>query len=199
MSDRAEPEAVPDLGPPVELDDTDSQLLAILAADCRVSMREIARRIHLSPGSVAERISRLEERGVVLGYHARIAPAALGYRLEAIVGLQTTQAVPLEDLLRELLAIPEVEGASVVSGSWDVVVRIRVRDHQHLRNVIVKQLWNIHAFRHSETMVVFDTYERPGGWNVALALAEARGQDEATSAHHTSSLRTVEGLESAPE
>jgi DNA-binding Lrp family transcriptional regulator len=159
-------------GPAVDLDERDRRILSILADDARLSMREIARRVHLSPGSVAERIARLEERGVILGYHARIAPAMLGYRLEAIVGLQTTQSIPLEDMLRDLMDVPEVEGAYVVSGSWDVVVRIRVRDHQHLRDVIVGAFWNMNAFRHSETMVVFDTYERPGGWNVALALSE---------------------------
>jgi Lrp/AsnC family transcriptional regulator, leucine-responsive regulatory protein len=163
-------------GPVVDLDSMDRRILSILSEDARLSMREIARRVHLSPGSVAERIARLEERGVILGYHARIAPATLGYRLEAIVGLQTTQSVPLEDILRELLEVPEVEGAYVVSGSWDVVVRIRVRDHQHLRDVIVRAFWKMNAFRHSETMVVFDTHERPGGWNVALALREADDQ-----------------------
>jgi DNA-binding Lrp family transcriptional regulator len=169
--------------PVVELDEMDTRILSLLAEDARLSMREIARRVSLSPNSVAERISRLEERGVLLGYHARIAPSVLGYRLEAIIGLQTTQSISLEDILRELMKVPEVEGAYVVSGDWDVVVRLRVRDHQHLRNVVVGQFWPMHAFQRSQTMVVFDTYERPGGWNVALALEEALKRSDPKQTH----------------
>jgi len=156
----------------VEVDEVDRQILLLLAADCRLSIRALGRRLKMAPGTIAERIARLEERGVLQGYHARIAPAALGYRLEAIVGLQTTQDLPLEDIMRDLMTVPEVEAAYVVSGAWDVVVRIRVRDHEHLRNVITKAFWNMAAFRHSETMIAFDTFERPGGWNVALALSD---------------------------
>jgi DNA-binding Lrp family transcriptional regulator len=115
----------------------------------------------MSPGAISERIARMEERGVILGYHARINPAALGYGLEAIVGLQTRQGPALADTLATLLAIPEVEAVSLVTGQWDVVVRIRVRDHQHLRSVVLDTIWPMPAFRHSETMVVYETRERP--------------------------------------
>ena len=160
-------------GRPVDLDDTDREILLLLAENARQSVRELARRIQMSPGAVADRIARLEERGAILGYHARIDPAALGYGLEAIVALQVEQGPSLDSLLDRLMAIPEVEAAQVVTGPWDLVVRIRVRDHQHMRSVVFDRLWKVPGFRHSETMISYETRERPGGWNVALALEEA--------------------------
>src|SRR5215208_6027446 len=74
-----------------DLDHIDRQILRLLAADARLSMRAIAREVQMSPSAIAERLTRMEEQRVILGYHARINPAALGYRLEAIVGLQTRQ------------------------------------------------------------------------------------------------------------
>ena len=79
----------------------------------------------------------------------------------------------MELMLDRVMAIPEVEAAQVVTGSWDLVVRSRVRDHQHMRNVLFEKLWQIPGFRHSETRVRYETRDRPGGWNVALALEQA--------------------------
>lgn len=159
-------------GRPADLDETDRQILLLLADNARQSVRELARRIQMSPGAVADRIARLEERGVIRGYHTQIDPAALGYGLEAIVALQVEQGPSLETLLDRLMSIPEVEAAQVVTGPWDLVVRVRVRDHQHMRAVVFDGIWKVPGFRHSETMISYETRVRPGGWNVALALEE---------------------------
>lgn len=161
----------------VDFDETDREILLLLAEHARQSVRELARRIQMSPGAVADRIARLEERGVIRGYHAEIDPAALGYGLEAIIALQVEQGPPMEVMLDRLMVIPEVEAAQVVTGPWDLVVRIRVRDHQHMRAVVFDKVWKVPGFRHSETMVSYETRDRPGGWNVALALAQAASTD----------------------
>ena len=160
-------------GRPPDLDETDRQILLLLAGNARQSVREIARRIQMSPGAVADRVARLEERGIIRGYHTRIDPAALGYGLEAVVALQTEQGPSMEATLDRLMTIPEIEAAQVVTGPWDLIVRVRVRDHQHLRSVVFDKIWPIPGFRHSETMISYETRERPGGWNVALVLEDA--------------------------
>lgn len=157
----------------VELDETDREILLLLAENSRHSVRELARRIQMSPGAVADRISRLEESGVIRGYHTQIDPAALGYGLEAIIAVETEQGPSLEETLDRLMAIPEIESVQVVTGRWDLIARVRVRDHQHLRSIVFDKVWRIPGFRHSETMISYETRERPGGWNVGLALEEA--------------------------
>ena len=64
-----------------QLDPTNLQLIEALQADARVSLAELGRRVGLTAPAVGERLGRLEEAGVIRGYHADIDPRALGYEL----------------------------------------------------------------------------------------------------------------------
>ena len=70
------------------LDQQDQRILAELQDDARLSMRELGRRVGLSAPAVTERVRRLEEAGVILGYGARIASKPLGRAITAFVGVQ---------------------------------------------------------------------------------------------------------------
>jgi Lrp/AsnC family leucine-responsive transcriptional regulator len=72
------------------LDPTDIAILEQLQADGRIAIAELGRRIGLSQPATAERMKRLEERGIISGYGARINPAAVGLPMTAIVRLRTT-------------------------------------------------------------------------------------------------------------
>jgi len=63
----------------------DWALLHELQADARLSYSELSRRVHLSPPAVAERVRRLEEAGVISGYHAHVDPAAIGWTVRAMI------------------------------------------------------------------------------------------------------------------
>jgi DNA-binding Lrp family transcriptional regulator len=144
------------------LDDVDQRIVELLNADARMSARAVAREIEMSPGAVSERISRLEGAGVIRGYHAEIDPAALGLRLQVIVGLQISQEPSLAAIVDALLTIPEVASVHVVSGQWDLVVIVHVRDGDHLRELVLEKIWRIPGFRHSETMLILGSYENRG-------------------------------------
>ncbi|MDR7118377.1 Lrp/AsnC family transcriptional regulator [Caulobacter sp. BE254] len=72
------------------LDAKDIAIIEALQADGRISLSELGRRIGLSQPSMSERVRRLEERGIITGYSARIDPLALGLALSAIIRLKTT-------------------------------------------------------------------------------------------------------------
>jgi DNA-binding Lrp family transcriptional regulator len=147
-------EATPWSGP---VDEIDRQLLELLRADARRSARSLAREVGMSPGAISERIARLEGSGAIIGYHAEIDPAALGFGMQVLVGLQTEQGPPLKDTLDILIAVPEVVAVHVVSGRWDLVVVLQVRDQSHLRVVLLEGLWGIPGFRHSESMLILES------------------------------------------
>jgi Lrp/AsnC family leucine-responsive transcriptional regulator len=69
------------------VDDVDWRLLAELQADARLSFNELSRRVHLSPPAVAERVRRLEDSGVLAGYHAHVDLAAAGWPVLAMVAM----------------------------------------------------------------------------------------------------------------
>jgi DNA-binding Lrp family transcriptional regulator len=145
----------------VEVDEIDRRILHLLSEDARLSTRALSRQIGMSPGSISERISRLEREGVLLGYHARIEASTIGFGMQAIVGLRATQA-SLQETVDRLASIEEVETVYVVTGEWDLIVHIRVRDHHHLSEVLFDRLWGTSGFQQSETMIILHQRKGPG-------------------------------------
>jgi DNA-binding Lrp family transcriptional regulator len=147
-----------------EFDPIDRRLLELLATDARLSARRLGREVGMSPGAISDRVARLERENVIRGYHADVNPTALGFGMEVIVGLQTEQGPSINETLAYLESVPEVQQVYVVSGQWDLVVHVRVRDQEHLRQTILGSVWNVPAFRHSETLLVLDSREGSVTW-----------------------------------
>lgn len=140
----------------IRIDDLDRAILDVLERDARLSTRAIGRELGVAAGTVGQRISRLEQLGVVEGYAARINRAMLGRPLRVVVGLQMSQGKDMTQALEELAALPEIEEVLVVTGRWDVLVLARVADPHDLNRVLTQELWRSPSFRHSETMIVID-------------------------------------------
>ena len=71
-----------------ELDEIDKDILAILSENARISMKELAQKVGMSSPSAAERVRRLEEAGVLLGYTIRVSPAALGLPIGVFIRIR---------------------------------------------------------------------------------------------------------------
>jgi len=113
------------------LDEIDRQILACLVEDARMSLKVLSSRVGLTSPSTAERLKRLEERGVIQGYGARVDLAALGYTLQALVRVR-----PLPGLLHKvdkyIQAMPECIESDKVTGEDCFVIRLVVRSIEHL-------------------------------------------------------------------
>jgi Lrp/AsnC family transcriptional regulator, leucine-responsive regulatory protein len=137
---------------PASLDEVDRRLLALLAADSRASQRKLARDLHMSPPAVGERIARLERVGVIRGYTVRIDWTALGYE-NVVLAVTAQPGADQAAVLQALGRLPEVEEVIVVTGSMDMLARLRVRDHAHLRQVLLSEIWRIEGVQRTETFV----------------------------------------------
>lgn len=111
----------------------------------------------MSASAVGERLDRLEERGVIRGFGIDIDPSALGLGLEALVGVELSQHKSVIDTMAELGRLPEVQRVDLVTGRWDLVVRLRLRDQQHLKDVLTEDIWSTPHLRHSESMVILES------------------------------------------
>jgi Lrp/AsnC family leucine-responsive transcriptional regulator len=147
---------------PYTLDSVDRSLLRELQTDPRISIRGLARAIGMSAGAVGERLERLESRGVVRGYRVDIDPAALGIGLEALIGIELAQHQSVLETMHTLREVPEVSQVELVTGRWDLVVRLRLRDPQHLKDILTHDVWNIQNVRHSESMIVLESLTHEG-------------------------------------
>lgn len=117
------------------LDQTDWRILAELQRDGRLSFNQLARRVNLSPPSVAERVRRLEESGVIAGYQARIDPARAGLPLTAFVQMRCAHG---RCLLKTTTAddLPEVVEVHKLSGNSCTMLKVRVASMLHLEGLL---------------------------------------------------------------
>lgn len=117
------------------LDDIDRRILACLVEDARVSLKALSGQVGLTSPSTAERLKRLEERGVIQEYGARVNLAALGYTLQALVRVR-----PLPGLLHKvdkyIQAMPECIESDKVTGEDCFVIRLVVRSIAQLDELL---------------------------------------------------------------
>jgi len=104
------------------LDSIDRRIIDALSADGRISWRELAERVHLVPSSVGDRVRRLEERGVIRGYSARIDPEALGRGVRAVIDVSLPPGVEPDDFEALLANREEVSLAMYVTGPSDYTI-----------------------------------------------------------------------------
>ena len=118
-----------------DLDAADLKILRLLEKDARASTAELARSVGLSAPSVAERIKRLQENGVIEAYSVRINPAALGLKLSAWLRIRPVpgQLSVVADIIREL---PEIAQCDRVTGEDCFIARVQVRSVVDLERVI---------------------------------------------------------------
>lgn len=117
------------------MDGCDRAILVALQENARLSYAEIARRVHLSTPAVIERIRKLEDRGVILGYRAMVDPAKLGLPVRAFVKL-TVAGDKLERFGRTVKKIPEALECHRVTGAESFLIHVAARDMAHLESII---------------------------------------------------------------
>jgi len=119
----------------VALDTMDWRLLELLQEDARLSYAELGRRVSLSPPAVAERVRRLEEAGVLVGYHADVDVAKIGFPMQAVVRIIASARLS-EQLVPVLRDTAEVLDCQRVTGQDSFVVRVAIRSVEHLEDVL---------------------------------------------------------------
>jgi Lrp/AsnC family leucine-responsive transcriptional regulator len=143
-------EPVPD---EVPVDDVDIALLRLLGGDARMSQRHLARSVNMSAPAVGERIARLERTGVIQQYSVSVNWAMLGYAVVVYLPVVAVSGSDIGGLMTTLDELPEVETVNVVSGAYDLLVRLRVRNHKHLSELLLNQIWQIPTLQRTETLL----------------------------------------------
>jgi Lrp/AsnC family leucine-responsive transcriptional regulator len=118
-----------------DFDACDRTLLLALQQNARTPYAELARRVGLSTPAVIERIRKLEDRGVILGYRAMVDVAKIGLPVRAFVKV-TVAGDKLDRFARLTTKIPEVLECHRVTGAESFLVQVAARDMQHIQEVI---------------------------------------------------------------
>ncbi|SNR42500.1 MULTISPECIES: AsnC family transcriptional regulator [Hymenobacter] len=145
-----------------ELDDTDRKILALLIDDAKMPYTEIARKVHVSGGTVHVRMARLEELGIVQGATLKIDYQKLGYGVRAFLGIYLLKSSVYGSVVEELRRIPEVVSIDFTTGAYGIFARIICRDTAHLRDVLHDQIQLIEGIERTETLISLEeAFNRP--------------------------------------
>jgi DNA-binding Lrp family transcriptional regulator len=142
----------------VRLDETDRNILRTLSADARTSNRSLADRVNVAPSTALLRVRRLEEAGVIRGYHADLDPARIGYPIQAIVAIRLQQHArrDIASYGARLAALPGVLNVFFLAGADDFQVHVAARSSDDLRDFVAKNLSASTFVAGTETSLIFD-------------------------------------------
>lgn len=126
------------MNPDFKIDQLDQQILTLLVANARLPFSEIAKKIHVAPGTVHSRMKRLEDAGIVTGTTLKLNYERLGLKFIAYIGIFLSQTSDSESVMAHLVKVPEVTVAHLVTGQYSIYCKIRCRDTRHAKQVIYK-------------------------------------------------------------
>lgn len=141
------------------IDKFDLAILDVLQRDARASLQDISAAVGLTSSPCWTRIKRMEEAGVIEGYSVRVDAAQVGLPDTVIVHLtlDSHSDEALVEFGRELAEIPEILEAYLVSGDYDYVLRIAVKDTRDYERLLRERLYRIPGIRHSKSSFVLRT------------------------------------------
>ncbi|MEU5765858.1 Lrp/AsnC family transcriptional regulator [Streptomyces asoensis] len=154
------PSALPSPGsvpppPPRPLDAIDQDILQMLQADGRASIRSVAERVHVSRANAYARINRLIDDGVIRGFGARVDHERAGQGTSAYITLQIVQN-SWRTVREQLRQLPGASHIALVGGDFDVLLLVHTPDNRALREVVLTRLQAIPEVLSTRTLLVFE-------------------------------------------
>ncbi len=147
----------------MRLDRIDFSILRELRKNARLPNKSLAERVGVAPSTTLERVRRLRENGAIAGYHAEIAPAAVGIGLQAMISVRLAQHSrgDLDRFHAHLLTLREVLAFYHVAGANDYLLHVAVRDSDHLRDFALDAFTTRPEVAHIETSLIFTFRRNP--------------------------------------
>lgn len=139
----------------VELDDMDFKIIEMLRSNGRASYKELAEKLGVGIATAYKRVKRLEKLGVIKGYTAIIDEAKLGKAITGYIGLEIRPA-DINKVLEELLKMDEVVEIATVTGTFNILVKMKVKSLDELWNFIYVKTPKIKEILKTTTMIAID-------------------------------------------
>ena len=148
-----------------ELDEIDLQILRILQKNAKLTTKELADAVRLTPTPVFERQKRLERQGYIRRYVAVLNPDKLGLGLLVFckVKLKQINHEIADSFVRRIQLIPEVAECYNTSGAYDYLLKVRARDMKHYQEFILSKLGEIESLGSIESTFVMSEVKQSNG------------------------------------
>jgi len=137
---------------PLKLDEIDHKILEILIENTRTPFTDIAKKLHVSAGTIHVRVKKMEQIGLIKGSSLILDYNKLGYTFIAYVGLYVNNSSQIKFIIERIKQIPNVTVAHITTGKFNVFCKIRAKSTTHAKNIIFK-LDEIEGVYRSESMI----------------------------------------------
>jgi len=143
------------------LDDTDRRILEFLQKDSGITNAQLAQQIGLSPAPTLERVKKLEQAGIISGYHAAVNPAAVGIGVSTFVNvsLKGHNKENINRFIKAIADIPEIVECHHVTGQADFILRIVCTDIPSYQSLMLDRVTNIDVVDNMQSMVILSTFK----------------------------------------
>jgi len=136
-----------------EIDNTDLRILEHLMKDAKKPYTEIAKKVHVSGGTVHVRMRKMEEMGIVTGTTLLIDHSKLGLDLTAFLGVYLEKSSMYDIVLKQLSEIPEISTIHYTTGNYNMFVSIHCQNTNHLKNLLHDKIQLIDGIVRTETII----------------------------------------------
>jgi len=143
----------------IDLSDTDLRLLARLQADGRTPHAELAKDVGLAVSSVNDRVRKLMDRSVITGVHAHVEPEAIGLDLLTYIFVQWSNPAVEPIFLDRISAEDSVLECHHVTGAWNYLLKVRVRNTKMLEAFLAKVIKSVDGIERTESIIVLSSHK----------------------------------------
>lgn len=142
----------------LRMDAIDREMLDILRADARISVRDLAARVGISRASAYTRLNRLLETKVIRGFTVDVDHRALGLGVSAYVHVRIKQN-SWKSFRAKAWALEEAAHVALVAGDFDCVMLVRASDTEHLRDLVLERIQALPEVVATQTVLVFEEHD----------------------------------------
>ena len=139
-----------------QLDKLDEKILQLISSNARIPFLEVARECNVSGAAIHQRIQKLMNTGVIKGSEFVIDAGKIGYQTCAYIGIFLKEADEYKNVVKALLAIPEVVECHYTTGKYALFIKVYAKNNLHLLSIIHQKFQKINSIASTETLISFD-------------------------------------------
>ncbi len=139
------------------IDNTDAKILDMIQQDAHLSSAALAEQVGLTKTAVFERVRKMEQAGIICGYHARLEPKKVKRGLVAFIFVRTEEPFASQATGKALTRIPEVLEVHNMAGEDCYLIKVRVENTDALGRLLKEKFSKIKAIRSTRTNIALDT------------------------------------------
>lgn len=140
-----------------KLDEIDLKIVRLMQENARINNAELARILGMAPSAVLERVKKLEQKEVLISYHAKVNPSAVNQNLLSFIFIKANEIIGDEETGKLLAQIPEVLEVHDIAGDDGYIIKVRTSNTITLMNLMKRSLSSIPGIISTRTIIVLQT------------------------------------------